>query len=292
MTRRPETMPTPVMTPAEGAPPHSWYMPHAAHRPSSKNASPPSTNFAMRSRAVSRPFSCWRATAFGPPPWRMRSSSARRSAVGIGMTRLAARRGRALTPSARPRLAAKRGSGLEGPVLPLAGRRDLQRLAVLGHRPPGYVQPGLLEPLDDLLVGEGLRLVFLGDDLQELLLDRLPGDALPGLLVGGAAAEEPLEREDAPRRLHPLVVHRPADGRHADADLLGDVLHLQGLDVLRPLVQERPLVVDDRPGHPDEAVPPLLDGVDQPVGGAELLLQKLAGLRVVALVLGEFHVPL
>ena len=36
MTRRPATVPMPVTTPADGAPPHSAYMPQAAHRPSSK----------------------------------------------------------------------------------------------------------------------------------------------------------------------------------------------------------------------------------------------------------------
>ncbi len=38
MTRRPETVPMPVTTPADGAPPHSAYMFHAAHRPSSKKS--------------------------------------------------------------------------------------------------------------------------------------------------------------------------------------------------------------------------------------------------------------
>ncbi len=36
MTRRPATMPMPVTTPADGAPPQSRYMFHAAHRPSSR----------------------------------------------------------------------------------------------------------------------------------------------------------------------------------------------------------------------------------------------------------------
>ena len=38
MTRRPATVPMPVTTPADGAPPHSAYMFHAAHRPSSKKS--------------------------------------------------------------------------------------------------------------------------------------------------------------------------------------------------------------------------------------------------------------
>ena len=36
IARRPPTRPTPVTTPADGAPPHSAYISHAAHRPSSK----------------------------------------------------------------------------------------------------------------------------------------------------------------------------------------------------------------------------------------------------------------
>src|SRR5262245_44390651 len=79
ITRRPETVPIPVTTPADGAPPHSEYMSHAAHRPSSKRSVSGSRSFATRSRAASRPFSCWRSIAFGPPPWRMRASSAVRS---------------------------------------------------------------------------------------------------------------------------------------------------------------------------------------------------------------------
>ncbi len=38
ITRRPATVPMPVTTPADGAPPQSAYMLHAAHRPSSKKS--------------------------------------------------------------------------------------------------------------------------------------------------------------------------------------------------------------------------------------------------------------
>ena len=74
MTCRPATVPMPVTTPADGAPPHSAYMSHAAHRPSSKKVASGSSSLAMRSRAVSRPFSCWRAMALAPPPSRMWAS--------------------------------------------------------------------------------------------------------------------------------------------------------------------------------------------------------------------------
>src|SRR5579884_2201259 len=84
MTRRPATVPMPVTTPAAGAPPQSRYMFQAAHRPSSKNCVCGSTRRAMRSRAVRRPFSCWRAVALGPPPcFRMFSCRLRSSRSSI-----------------------------------------------------------------------------------------------------------------------------------------------------------------------------------------------------------------
>jgi hypothetical protein len=54
-TSRPWIAPIPVTTPADGAPPHSAYMPCAAHSPSSWNAAPGSQSAATRSRAVILP---------------------------------------------------------------------------------------------------------------------------------------------------------------------------------------------------------------------------------------------
>ena len=56
MCRRPAIVPMAVTTPAAGAPPHSPYISHAAHRPSSSTCEPGSISRAIRSRAVSRPF--------------------------------------------------------------------------------------------------------------------------------------------------------------------------------------------------------------------------------------------
>ena len=80
-------------------------------------------------------------------------------------------------------------------------------------------------------------------------------------------------------RLNPLVVHRPADGRHVDAHLVGDLLHLQRLDRLRALVEELGLVIDDRLGHPRERAAALLDRVDQPLGRIDLPLDVFPRLR-------------
>ncbi len=105
-----------------------------------------------------------------------------------------------------------------------------------------------------------------------------------------AAAEEALEREDAARRLHPLVVHRPADGGDVDAHLVGDLLHLERLDVLRALVQEGPLVLDDGPRHLLQRVAALLDRFHQPLGRLNLALEVFLGLGVGALVAVQLDV--
>ena len=102
-----------------------------------------------------------------------------------------------------------------------------------------------------------------------------------------AAAEESLEREDAARRLHPLVVHRPAHGRDVDLHLIGDLLHLERLNVLRTGVEERALVVDDGPRHLQQRVPPLFDGLHQPVGRLKFLAQFFLHLVVEVLVLAS-----
>ena len=71
IARRPEIVPMPVATPADGAPPHSVYISYAAHRPISNSSVLGSMSLSMRSRAVSRPLACWRSMAFEPPPCRI-----------------------------------------------------------------------------------------------------------------------------------------------------------------------------------------------------------------------------
>ena len=81
ITSRPCTRARPVTTPADGAPPHSSYMPHATNEPISKNSVPGSMSNATRSRAVRRPFLCCDSIAFAPPPCWMISSSLRTCAT-------------------------------------------------------------------------------------------------------------------------------------------------------------------------------------------------------------------
>ena len=68
-------------------------------------------------------------------------------------------------------------------------------------------------------------------------------------------------------------------------DAVGDLLHLEGLDRLGPLVEEVLLVGDDRLGDLEQGAPALLDRLDQPAGRLDLLLDELAGDRVGLLVL-------
>ena len=54
-----------------------------------------------------------------------------------------------------------------------------------------------------------------------------------------------------------------------------------------PVVEERPLVLDDGPRHLQQRVAPLLDGLHQPVGRLEFLAQLFLHLLVEVLVLDE-----
>ena len=80
---RPSTSAIVVTTPAAGAPPYSLYIRHALNSPHSIERVPLSANSAIRSRAVSRPFRCWRSTPDLPPPSSIRAASARYSAVAM-----------------------------------------------------------------------------------------------------------------------------------------------------------------------------------------------------------------
>src|SRR5262245_31773808 len=113
---------------------------------------------------------------------------------------------------------------LRHPLLPFARGGDVEELAVLRDRPPLDWVAGRLQLFFQLLVRKRTVLVLVMDHVEKGLLDLLPRNLLAGLLVGRGADEESLEWEDAPRSLHPLIVHRPADGSHVHADFVGDLL--------------------------------------------------------------------
>src|SRR5207249_1060661 len=80
----------------------------------------------------------------------------------------------------------------------LPGGGDVEDLAVLGDGAPGQVDALLFELVDDLIVVEGIVLVFVVDDELELFLDRVPAH-LFALGAGGASGEEAAQGEDAAR---------------------------------------------------------------------------------------------
>src|SRR5271166_6801543 len=137
-----------------------------------------------------------------------------------------------------------RTSGSE--LLALAAGWNVQSLAVFGYRSPGDLETLAAHFIDDLLIGERILLILLGDDLKQFLLDGIPGD-LFAVRRHRAATEEALEWKDSPRRLHPLVVHGAAHGRDVHPNAVGDLLHLERFDELGALVQKHLLVINDRP---------------------------------------------
>ena len=64
------------------------------------------------------------------------------------------------------------------------------------------------------------------------------------------------------------------------ADPVGDLLHFQGFDRLRPLCEKPRLVIDDRLRGLEERAPALFDGLDEPLGGVDLSLDVFAGGRL------------
>ena len=80
--------------------------------------------------------------------------------------------------------------------------------------------------------------------------------------------------------LQPLVVNGPADRRHVHPDAVGDLLHLERLDRLGAFQQKPRLVIDDRLRGLEQGAAPLLDRIDQPLGGVDLSLDVLAGRGV------------
>src|SRR5271165_4615430 len=156
-----------------------------------------------------------------------------------------------------------RTSGSE--LLALAAGWNVQSLAVFGYRSPGDLETLPAHFIDDLLIGKRILLILFGDDLEQFLLDGIPGD-LFAARRRRATTEEALEWKDSPRRLNPFVVHGAAHGRDVHPNAIGDLLHLERFDEFGALVQKHLLMINNRPGDLEQRVAALLDRFNQPAG--------------------------
>src|SRR4051812_26752521 len=168
-----------------------------------------------------------------------------------------------------------RGGGDLGPVAALARAGNVHFLPVLGDGPAGDNEVLLLELFDQLVVREWVGFVFLINDLLQADADDVPGDVLAFIALG-ATDEEPLEREDAARRLNVLVIDGSAHGRHVHADFVRDLLHLEGLDELGAILKEFGLMIDDGLSDFGERAAALLDRFNKPLSRVDFALDVLA----------------
>src|SRR5262249_25473513 len=122
-------------------------------------------------------------------------------------------------------------------LLALTARWHKQALAIFGHGAASDLETLARHFVDDFLVGHWAQLVFLGDDVEELLLDGVPRN----FVAAGrrsSAAEKALEGEDPARRLNPLVVDGSADRGDMHTDAVGDLLHLERFDEFGTLIEK------------------------------------------------------
>ena len=154
--------------------------------------------------------------------------------------------------------------------------QNAQRFPVLSDRSPGYVNVVLLEHVRNLLVAVRFCPVFRFDDVPEVLLDRLGRNRFSVEALDGAV-EKVLEFEDALRRMDVFVGSHTADGGFVHFDVFRHVPQHQRLKVSNAFVQEVLLKVDDAVGDPVDGPLPLMNALDQPSRGLELVLDILFG---------------
>ena len=179
--------------------------------------------------------------------------------------------------------------GLKLPAQPRLG--NIQLRAILRNGAPGdFVALGG-EGVDEVVVREGVVLVFAVDQFAEDFLDFAGGDFF-AVAVFEAFGEEVFEREDAEVGLDPFAVDHARDGGDVEAGALGDVLEdhrLQGgLVTIDKIVV---LVLDDGAHRVLEGVLALAEGLDKPLGGGDLLAHEGGGvlLGTVVGVLAVLH---
>ena len=113
------------------------------------------------------------------------------------------------------------------------------------------------------------------DDLADALLDALARHRV-AVQLADARVEEELQLEDALGAVHVLVGRDAADRRLVHLDVVGDVSQVQRLQMRDAMLEEVSLVADDALHHLVDRPLPLVDGLDQPQCGADLVLHVLA----------------
>ena len=90
---------------------------------------------------------------------------------------------------------------------------------------------------------------------------------------GDRPGEESFEGECPPGAGEPFVVAGAGYRRDVDPEGIGDLLHFQGADSTGAVVEKVALVVDNRLGHRQNGSAPRRDGVDEPLGAADIAAQ-------------------
>ena len=167
--------------------------------------------------------------------------------------------------------------------------------AILGDRTPGHFVALGGEGVDKVVVGEGVVLVFAVDQFAEDFLD-LAGGNFFAVAVFEAFGEEVFEREHAEVRLDPFAVDHAGNGGDVEARALGDVLENHRLQGGLVTVDKIVVLVLDNGAHRVlEGVLALAEGLDEPLGGVELLLDEDRGVLLrtvggIAAVLHDFRI--
>lgn len=134
--------------------------------------------------------------------------------------------------------------------------------------------------LDDGLIGVGALRIFIIDDPLDGLLHALRGDILLAPALDGAV-EEKLQFEDPPRGMHIFIACDAGDGALMHIDRLSDIAKDHRLKVFDTMIEKFALLFDNAFGDARDCLTSLLDAPDKPLGGAELILNIFAGVRVI-----------
>src|SRR3970040_779973 len=160
-------------------------------------------------------------------------------------------------------------------LLSLGRGKHTHRLALFGDGAAGDPDPLVAEEPDEILVAQRIVPPFASYDFQDLLLDRLGTDMRPPPVPVQAGIEEKLQLEDPVGSAYVLAARHPGHRRLMHGDVLRDVPERKGLHEFRPALEKIPLELHDAFDDLVDGPLPLLDALDEPECGVDLLLQEL-----------------